>query len=197
MTKFKKNHYNSTLATWFIGKDPNGGKDWMREEKGTTEDEVVGWHHWCDGHESEQTRGVAAVRGVTESDWATELNDEISLHTHWMNKWIDMWTQLDSRAIGVGVMEPNKWAWSGRESWPCHRRTRGQAIWAACLEHRLEGELGQVRRGEWLLTFQVNYPPEGPDLGVRYGLQVPLGQFLNYSPFLSPLLDHLNPNWET
>ena len=36
---------------WLIGKDPDAGKDWRREEKGTTEDEMVGWHHWLDGHE--------------------------------------------------------------------------------------------------------------------------------------------------
>ena len=35
------------------GKDPNAGKDWRREEKGTTEEEMIGWHHWCDGHEFE------------------------------------------------------------------------------------------------------------------------------------------------
>ena len=44
-----------TLATWyeelFIGRDPDGGKDWRQKEKGTTEDEMVGCHHWLDGHE--------------------------------------------------------------------------------------------------------------------------------------------------
>ena len=38
---------------WLIWKDPDAGKDWRREEKGTTEDEMVGWHHWLDGHEFE------------------------------------------------------------------------------------------------------------------------------------------------
>ena len=37
----------------FIWKDPDAGKDWRQEEKGTTEDEMVGWHHWRDGHEFE------------------------------------------------------------------------------------------------------------------------------------------------
>ena len=35
------------------GKDPDAGKDWRQEEKGMTEEEMVGWHHWCDGHEFE------------------------------------------------------------------------------------------------------------------------------------------------
>ena len=38
---------------WLIGKDPDAGKDWRREEKGTIEDEMVGWHHRRDGHEFE------------------------------------------------------------------------------------------------------------------------------------------------
>ena len=69
---------------WLIEKDPNAGKDW-RHEKGTTEDEVVGWHHRLDGHKFEQAlrdsvwrrAWHAAVHGVAKSqirlsDW-TEL----------------------------------------------------------------------------------------------------------------------------
>ena len=37
--------------SWLIGKDSDAGKDWGQEEKGTTEDEMVGWHHWLNGHE--------------------------------------------------------------------------------------------------------------------------------------------------
>ena len=40
-----------------IGKDPDAGKDWRLEEKGMIEDEMVGWHHWLDGHEFEQNEG--------------------------------------------------------------------------------------------------------------------------------------------
>ena len=42
---------------WLIWKDPDAGKEWRRE-KGTTEDEMAGWHHWLDGHEVEWTPGV-------------------------------------------------------------------------------------------------------------------------------------------
>ena len=38
---------------WLFGKDPDSGEDWRQEEKGMTEDEMVGWHHWLDGHEFE------------------------------------------------------------------------------------------------------------------------------------------------
>jgi len=43
---------------WLIGKDTDAGREWGQEEKGTTEDEMAGWHHWLDGHESEWTPGV-------------------------------------------------------------------------------------------------------------------------------------------
>ena len=48
---------------WLIGKDPDAGKDWRQEEKGMTEDEMVGWCHWLDGHEFEQTPGVGDEQG--------------------------------------------------------------------------------------------------------------------------------------
>ena len=43
---------------WLIGKDPDAEKDWRQKEKGMIEDEMVGWHHRLDGHESEQALGV-------------------------------------------------------------------------------------------------------------------------------------------
>ena len=43
---------------WLIRKDLDAGKDWRQEEKETTKDEMVGWHHWLDGHEFEQVLGV-------------------------------------------------------------------------------------------------------------------------------------------
>ena len=46
------------VKNWLLGKDPDAGQDWRWEEKGTTEDEMVGWHHLFTGHESEQTLGI-------------------------------------------------------------------------------------------------------------------------------------------
>ena len=46
-----------------MGKDPDAGKDWGQEEKGMTEDEIVGWHHWLNGHEFEQTPGDGEGQG--------------------------------------------------------------------------------------------------------------------------------------
>ena len=56
---------------WLIGKDPDAGKDWRREEKGMTEDEMVGWHHPLNGHKFEQTPGDGDGQGslVCCSPW--------------------------------------------------------------------------------------------------------------------------------
>ena len=63
------------MQSQLIGKDTNAGKNWGQEEKGETEDQMVGWHYWLDGREFEQTPGDrvkdreawrAAVHGVTK-----------------------------------------------------------------------------------------------------------------------------------
>ena len=49
--------------SWLIGKDSDAGRDWGQKEKGTTEDEMAGWHHWLDGRESKWTPGVGDGQG--------------------------------------------------------------------------------------------------------------------------------------
>ena len=51
------------VKSWFIGKDPDAGRDWGQEEKGTTEDEMPGWHHRLDEHEFEWTSGIGDGQG--------------------------------------------------------------------------------------------------------------------------------------
>ena len=51
------------VKNWLIWKDPYAGKDWRQEKKGMTEDEMVGWHHWLDGHEFEQAPEVSDGQG--------------------------------------------------------------------------------------------------------------------------------------
>ena len=67
-------HWPPDMKNWLIGKDPDAGKDWGQEEKETTEDEMVGWHHWLSGHEFETW--YAAVHRVAKSrtrlrNWTT------------------------------------------------------------------------------------------------------------------------------
>ena len=54
------------VKNWLTGKDPDAGKDW-RQEKGITEDEMVRWHHWLDGHESEKVWDDDGKPGVLQS----------------------------------------------------------------------------------------------------------------------------------
>ena len=78
------------VKNWLIGKDPDAGKDWRQDEKGTTEDEMVVWHHWLDGCEFEQALGVGDGQGSLAccSPWVaksqTRLSDwtELILYTH-------------------------------------------------------------------------------------------------------------------
>ena len=75
------------VKSWLIGKGSDAGRDWGQEEKGTTEDEIAGWHHWLDGRESEWTLGVGDGQGGLaccdswghkESDTTEQLNWIIS-----------------------------------------------------------------------------------------------------------------------
>ena len=69
---------------WLIGKDLDVGKDWRQEEKGTTEDEMVGWHHRLSGHESEQILGNSERQGnlACYSPWGRKESDTAG----WLNK---------------------------------------------------------------------------------------------------------------
>ena len=71
------------VKNWLTGKDPDAGKDWRWEEKGTTEDEMVGWHHWLNRHEFEQVPGVGDGQGglACSSPWSHKESDT----TEWVN----------------------------------------------------------------------------------------------------------------
>ena len=71
------------VKNWLLGKDPDAGKDWRWEEKGATEDEMVGWPHWLNGHEFEQASGVCDGQGslACYSPWGCKELDK----TQWLN----------------------------------------------------------------------------------------------------------------
>ena len=73
--------------SWLIGKDSDTGRDWEQEEKGTTKDEMAGWHHWLNGRESEWTQGVGDGQGGLAccDSWGRKESDM----TEWLN-----WTEL-------------------------------------------------------------------------------------------------------
>ena len=81
--------WSPDAKNWFIGKEPDAGKDWRPEEKGTTENEMVRWHHWLNGHEFEQAWELVMDREAwlciprccsqtRLSDW-TELNRTVNI----------------------------------------------------------------------------------------------------------------------
>ena len=76
--------------SWLIWKDPDAGKDWRRKEKGMTEDEMVGWHDWLNGHEFEWTLGVGDGQGGLAccSPWVTKSWTQLS-----------NWTKLNSNVV--------------------------------------------------------------------------------------------------
>ena len=75
--KLKLQYFGHLMQSWLIGKDPDAGRDWGLEEKGTTEDEMAGWYHWLDGRESEWTPGVGDGQGglVCWDSWVHKESD--------------------------------------------------------------------------------------------------------------------------
>ena len=90
------------VKSWLIWKDPDAGKDWGQEDKGMTEDEMVGWHHRLDGHGFAWTLGVGDGQGGLaccgswgrkESDTTERLNWTDSF-SHTVDFWIQSWGKL-------------------------------------------------------------------------------------------------------
>ena len=81
--------------SWLIEKDSHAGRDWGQEEKGMTEDEMAGWHHWLDGCESQWTLGVGDGQGglVCCDSWDHKESDM----TEWLN-----WTKLNWTSMKGG-----------------------------------------------------------------------------------------------
>ena len=73
--------------SWLIGEDSDAGRDWGQKNKGTTEDEMTGWHHWLNGCKSEWTLGVDNGQRVLAccDSWGRKESDT----TEWLN-----WTEL-------------------------------------------------------------------------------------------------------
>ena len=81
--------------SWFIGEDSDAGRDWG-QEKGITEDEMAGWHHWLDGRKSEWTPGVGDRQGglACYNSWGRKESDM----TEWLN-----WDDTNSIPCYLGV----------------------------------------------------------------------------------------------
>ena len=90
---------------WLIGKDSDAGRDWGQEKKGTTEDEMAGWHHRLDGHEFEWTPELVMDREA----WHAVIHGVAKSWT-----WLSDWTELNwsDRTLSLVLSRQN--VWSGR-----------------------------------------------------------------------------------
>ena len=105
--------------SWFTGKDSDAGRNWGQEDKGMTEDEMAGWHHWLNERESEGTLGVGdAQRGL--ASWDSWGHKELDT-AEWLN-----WTELRHRLIFLfyllilflsHVMHISKGFWAQLKIW--------------------------------------------------------------------------------
>ena len=86
-----------------IGKDPDAGKDW-RQEKGTTEDEMIGWHHQLNGHEFEQTLRDSEGQGA----WWAAVYGVAKIRT-WLSNWTDWVTVERELRKEVGYLKGQGW----------------------------------------------------------------------------------------
>ena len=110
---------------WPTGKDPDAGKDWRREEKGVTEDEMVGWHHWLNRPEFEQTpRDSEGQRSlVCCSPWGCKESDT----TEWLNN------KGDLSKVWALVIELYRYRFINCDTWTTltqeNRRDWASSIW--------------------------------------------------------------------
>ena len=134
------------MKSWLIGKDSDAGRDWGQEEKGTTEDEMAGWHHWLDGSEFEWSPGVGDGQGGLaccdswgrkESDTTKRLNwtelmpkvycshiMKLSRESRQFPKQVQKW--LEDRERWLPVFKTVwGWHWSEGSVW-------GLRLWITC-----------------------------------------------------------------
>ena len=98
--------------SWLIGKNPDAGKYWGQEE-GMTEDEMVGWHHWLDGHESEWTPGVGDGQGglVCCSSWARRVGHDGVTEPNWMERMVIILTDYEAW-VGSENLNPDTFSYT-------------------------------------------------------------------------------------
>ena len=94
------------------GKDPDAGKDWGQEEKGATEDAMVGWHHWLNRHESEQTLGNSETQG------------SLACFSPWGLKELEMTSWMNNRKQNYNIQQGIR----------CPHKTDPELAWV-CLDH--------------------------------------------------------------
>ena len=104
------------VKSWLIGKDPDPGKGWRQEEKGVTEDGMVGWHYWLNGYEFEQALGDSEGQGglVCCSPWGSQRvwHDWVTQQQQLINRRLgdQAWKRRELRRVWTpGIQEAGSW----------------------------------------------------------------------------------------
>ena len=141
------------VKSWPICKAPDAGKDWRQEEKGTTEDQMVGWHHWLNGHGFGWTQGVGDEQGglVYCSSWGHKESDT----TEWLN-WTELgWSQLFDQ--GASIFEFH--GCSYHLQWFCSTQNRSPTLQTDSLPAEPQGKpknngVGNLSILQWIFPTQ-------------------------------------------
>ena len=127
------------MKSQLFGKNPDPGKDWGQEEKQVTEDEMVGWHHWPNGHEFEQTLGDSEGQG------------SLTCYSPWGHKEWDMIYKLENnnnfltKSLNKAEMMPRRKWFVSTLTHIYHRFSR--VLWSICfLKTRIENFLFKIRK---------------------------------------------------
>ena len=190
------------VKNWLTGKDPDAGKDWRWEKKGTTQDEMVGWHQWLDGHEFEQALGVGDGQGSLEccSPWGRKELDV----TEWL-KWSEVldwltdlnqghacvWTLLIKQPLGWST-DCFRWIAHGGHAqlWCCFLRYASSTL--CSLFPRNDRSLTEIRAFHWITEFyhECRLCPGQPEAGnpspavsSAWEIMVPLSVLWKFTSF--------------
>ena len=158
--------------SWLIGKDLDAGKDWGQEEKGMIENELVGWHHWLNRHEFEQTLGASEGQGnlVCYSPWGWK---EARL-SNWTTA-TQLWAELNE--INKGTSKScNHERCPLPKSWP-HSRGGPQLLPSIYLVFPLAKSSRYQRQGSLIAVLGGGKPPRAQTKREKDGEQIQEGKW--------------------
>ena len=114
----------SHVKSWLIGKDSDAGRDWGQEEKGTTEDEMAGWHHRLNGHEFGWTLGVGDGQGglVCCNSWDrkdSDMTERLNWTDTYEYRYIILNYNFKNSAKKLQKQKFQNWKYRGFRIWVC------------------------------------------------------------------------------
>ena len=123
------------VKNWLIWKDPNAGKERRQEEKGMTEDEMVGWHHWLDGHEFEHASGAGDGQGSLAccSAWSHKESDTTKRLNWTEMNWVTGHTYTGS-TMSDQLVKKKKW----------HPNRKGRSLTVSTYRYNVERAVSSI-----------------------------------------------------